>query len=84
MDTVQAQIFLLGERRTEYSVADGVAGRSTAMYVGLSRDGKYPFITELVRHHKLCASDMCLICGRGHCEGHCYGFFKLNASLRRS
>jgi len=76
--------FLLGQRRTEYSGAGGVVGRSTAMNVGLSRDGKYSFITDLVRHHKECASDMCLICGRDHCEGHCYGFFKLNAGLRRS
>lgn len=81
--------FLLGQRRTEYSGAGGAVSRAAAMNVGLSRDGKYSFISDLVRHHKECASAMCLICGRResfwrHCEGHCFGFFKLNAGLRRS
>jgi len=71
---------LLGQRRTEYSGAGGVVCRPAAMNVGLSRDGKYSFISDLVRHRKECASDMCLICGREesfwrHCEGHCYAFF---------
>lgn len=52
---------LSGQGRTEYSGAGVAVGRSTAMNVGLSRDGKYSFITDLVRHHKECASDMCLI-----------------------